>query len=460
MEQESKNIIGDGVKKKIVQDISDAPQKNFVSGIGRRSIRDIPIPQNGGVIKKKYAEPESKNLDENISEGPEEVLSRHSTPYKKETPKYVLWGIVLVSVLVLVFAITSLFSGATVTLVPKQQYITVNGSFMATQSTEDGPLNYQMVQISDTVSQVVESDSVQEVEQKARGSIVIFNAHSSASQTLIEQTRFETPDGKIYRIQEEITVPGQNTVNGETVPGQIEVTVYADQPGDAYNIGLTEFTIPGFKGDSRFENFYARSKTPMTSGFIGTKPVVDEETEERVSRELQQTLQDRLTSELQNRIAGKILIPENGTFFTFEPLPATQNNNGGVEVVLKGTLSAVGFTTAAVAEAILTQAGGATNNPVRIQNVEEISINLENAESFNIQNDQEIRVQMSGDAHLVWQFDEQVIKNELAGNKKSYLSTIPQSYESVDRAKAVIRPIWNRSFSSNPEDITIKIELE
>jgi len=64
--------------------------------------------------------------------------------------------------------------------------------------------------------------------------------------------------------------------NGKTVPGSIEVTVYADEPLSKYNIGLTDFTVPGFKGAPQFETFYARSKTPMTGGFTGMEPVVEE----------------------------------------------------------------------------------------------------------------------------------------------------------------------------------------
>ena len=65
-------------------------------------------------------------------------------------------------------------------------------------------------------------------------------------------------------------MPGESLVSGKTVPGSTETAVSADEAGKEYNIGKTDFTIPGFKGDARYSKFYARSKTDMEGGFIGT----------------------------------------------------------------------------------------------------------------------------------------------------------------------------------------------
>ena len=93
---------------------------------------------------------------------------------------------------------------------------------------------------------------------------------SSDPQRLITRTRFQSPEGLIYRIAESAVVPGKTTKNGVDTPGSIEVTVFADEAGDKYNIKKTDFTIPGFKSDaSRFKNIYARSSTDMTGGFVG-----------------------------------------------------------------------------------------------------------------------------------------------------------------------------------------------
>lgn len=105
--------------------------------------------------------------------------------------------------------------------------------------------------------------------QKARGTIVISNDYSSDSQPLISTTRFQTSDGKIFRLAESVTVPGTTIQNGKREPGVVEAVVIADEAGGNYNIAPSAFTIPGFKGSSKFDTFRAQSTKAFTGGGEG-----------------------------------------------------------------------------------------------------------------------------------------------------------------------------------------------
>ncbi|NMB92510.1 MAG: hypothetical protein GYA31_02720 [Parcubacteria group bacterium] len=93
-------------------------------------------------------------------------------------------------------------------------------------------------------------------ESKAKGVITIINNYSTSPQILVATTRFETSDGKIFRLDSRIVIPGATTKDGVLQPASIDVNVTADQPGPDYNIpACTEpckFTIPGFKGTDKF----------------------------------------------------------------------------------------------------------------------------------------------------------------------------------------------------------------
>lgn len=102
--------------------------------------------------------------------------------------------------------------------------------------------------------------------QKARGTIIISNEYSSDTQPLIATTRFETSDGKIFRLAESTTVPGMTIVDGKRQPGIAEAVVIADAPGDAYNISPADFTIPGFKGVPKYEKIRATSSKNFSGG--------------------------------------------------------------------------------------------------------------------------------------------------------------------------------------------------
>ena len=117
------------------------------------------------------------------------------------------------------------------------------------------------------------------VERKASGIITVFNAFSEESQELIEQTRFWTPDGKEYKTDRSIVIPGATTVDGKIVPSSIDVPVTAKDAGEEFNIGpVPRFRIPGFQGSSKYDGFYGESKGIMTGGFVGeTKVPTDED---------------------------------------------------------------------------------------------------------------------------------------------------------------------------------------
>lgn len=102
--------------------------------------------------------------------------------------------------------------------------------------------------------------------QKARGTLVITNEYSSDAQPLIATTRFETGDGKIFRLVESVTVPGVTIVDGKRQPGVVEAVVIADAPGDAYNIAPADFTITGFKGGVKYDKIRARSSKGFSGG--------------------------------------------------------------------------------------------------------------------------------------------------------------------------------------------------
>lgn len=104
--------------------------------------------------------------------------------------------------------------------------------------------------------------------QKAKGTITIYNEYSNTPQLLIASTRFETTDGKIFRLTQGVIVPGTSNSSDGIKPGVIEATVVADSAGSEYNIGASTFSIPGFKdsGSEKYSKFYAKSSQPMMGG--------------------------------------------------------------------------------------------------------------------------------------------------------------------------------------------------
>lgn len=129
---------------------------------------------------------------------------------------------------------------------------------------------------------------------KTGGFIYIYNAYSAVPQKLVAQTRFETKDGKIFRIQNPVIVPGAKMSGTKMIPSSIKAMVTSDVAGEEYQIGSSYFTIPGFKGSPKYAGFYAESTESMTP--IKNNSTLSSQEVERTKK----NLEDALVNELKN----------------------------------------------------------------------------------------------------------------------------------------------------------------
>ncbi|MDO8574668.1 MAG: hypothetical protein Q7R61_00075 [bacterium] len=125
------------------------------------------------------------------------------------------------------------------------------------------------------------------------GVIEIYNAYGVAPQKLVANTRFETKDGKIFRIQNSIIIPGAKMLNAKLTPSSIKAEVIGDGASNDYLIGPSYFTIPGFKETPKYAGFYALSVKPMAT--VENASVSKEELEKNKNE-----LRDKLAQELKS----------------------------------------------------------------------------------------------------------------------------------------------------------------
>ncbi len=153
--------------------------------------------------------------------------------------------------------------------------------------------------------------------KKATGNITIYNNHSSAPQSLVASTRFESPDGKIFRLVEAVTVPGAAVNDGKVTPSSITAKVIADRGGESYNIGSVEkWTIPGFKHTSKEKTFYGVSTETMRGGFTGKSAYPTDEDIKSAKEKSALTLEDGLKNLIKNEIPAGFKFVEDSSKFT------------------------------------------------------------------------------------------------------------------------------------------------
>ena len=425
----------------------------------RKTIRNIPLPDNRSrdielpspEVPNKYAESvKEKEI--------REPLETTETKNPKNTPRLILWGIAILSLVVVVLATLSIFFvRADIDIRPKQQKISLNATFSAVKDNVPDALVYQLITVSRTLGKQVPATGSEHVDKKSSGIIVVYNNYSTASQKIIKNTRFQSPDNLIYRIPNDITVPGRTVKNNNTVPGSIEVTVFADMPGEKYNIDLVDFTIPGFKGDPRFKEIYARSKTKMTGGFSGDVKKVSPADETQASQAIEKDLKDKIIVDVAKQIPEGFILYDGGAFFTFETLPQTNTGDNTVTLNEKVTLQGFMFNKKALAREIAKKAIPTSGtNEIELTDLPKLSFDIPGRDSIIPDAVSSVTFTLKGETLAIWGYDEKKLKNDLAGQLRKNLNQILTNYPQIENARASVTPFWKRSFPENPDKINIK----
>src|SRR3989344_31633 len=161
----------------------------------------------------------------------------------------------------------------------------------------DGIIPGQYFLLSKSGSKTIEtSKEGNSLPVKTGGFIHIYNAYSPASQKLVAQTRFETKDGKIFRIQNPVIVPGAKMSGAKMTPSSIKVKVVSDTAGEEYQIGPSYFTIPGFKESQKYAGFYAESAESMTP--IQNNSMLSSQEIEKTKKNLENALVNELKNDI------------------------------------------------------------------------------------------------------------------------------------------------------------------
>jgi len=169
-----------------------------------------------------------------------------------------------------------------------------------------------------TVTQKFPTTEIKNIENKAKGTIRIYNAYSSEPQVLIATTRFLSKEGKLFRLVNKVTVPGAKIENGKIVPSYVDAEVIADKAGEDYNIGPTTFTIPAFEGTPRYSKFYAESFSKMTGGYIGTAKIVGQSDFEKAKSQIINIASISLNEELKSKLKKGDIVLDDAKIFTLD----------------------------------------------------------------------------------------------------------------------------------------------
>ena len=462
----------------------------------RRSIRNIPIP-NGGKRKVStipitikdsvqkteptpFVAPEEapvSNLSSKISET-RDIKNNDAYEYyypkdKSESKQqdglfrqskrktFVFGTIIVILIAVFVVSMMTVFASATISINPKTERVAVDTKIVgAKNEVMESDVRFEVIKLSELKTVSVEATGEEAVELKASGKIVIYNNFSSEPQRLIVRTRFENPEGLIYRIPESVIVPGKIVKGGVGTPGSVEVEIFADEAGEKYNIKKSDFTIPGFKNDAaRFKNFYARSSTDITNGFIGKRKTVAPADKQTALQNIDTEAKINLKKSLETKIPDGLTLLSDSIIYKSREL-SQKEETSSVLIGKEVTAYAIMLNKQDLSKKIINEY---ISNSTDWSNIKPIINDFSLLKIMNTPGDFEtsdkINLQIGGQATIVADIDTNIISQRLLGAPKGDARKLMDEFAGILSITATVRPVWKQSFPKNPSKIYVQTTI-
>jgi hypothetical protein len=419
--------------------------------------------------KKIVQEDEETEEEEEGERREDETLAAVNTrrpweePEEEERSNKKVYGwifAIIVIAAIAFYAVTALFDHATIVIDFQQTPWTYQNNFVADASSSatgiNGTTNVIPAQIfttSKNVTQLFPASAVQNVSLKAQGMITIYNDYSAKPQELVATTRFLTPNGQIFRITNNVTVPGATMTNGTIAPSSITAPIVADQPGPAYNIGpVAKLTIPGFQNDpGREAGFYGAITASTTGGFTGTKavPTASDIASAKASTTalLEAALQGGFSGSYPNNF--KILDGATSVAVTKVVVNTSTDSNGNFSVFGVATLQAIGFDESALKTYLLSLAQTQEQNSV----FSTINLNYSSVAANFTQG--EVSFSLSVQATLEPQFSASQFQSTIAGTSISSARAAIAGLPQLSNGTISVWPFWLWDIPTNPNKVHI-----
>lgn len=441
-------------RQRAVSDIVAVVPQGLVEGVPKaEKTRTEESPPAGSDGDAETSKKQKKEREEK-EEAPERT---------KITPKRVLVYLGSAALAALIFTgLTTVLPRAEIELNMEKKNLDFVGMMIASADIKENSFSRDEVSIrgvsfleKKNITKAYPASGKNYVERKATGEIVIYNNFSSAPQNLVATTRFAAPDGKIYRLNNTITVPGATGTAGKLVSSSIRALVTADKAGEEYNLSPgARFRIPGFEGSPKYEGFHAELKGSISGGFVGESSLPSEEDINSARADAEKSLEEVLKTQLLFNLPPEVKILDNAYQFKVSDtrINETANEENKFTITVYGETKLIGFREAELVEVIGKGLIAKSGNDFKPENYE-----LEYGDPV-LSPDGVLKAPIKFKSVWTRTFDSNQFKSEAAGKKQADLQALVSSIPGIQSGEARLWPFWVRNVPKDIDRIILDVK--
>jgi microcompartment protein CcmL/EutN len=394
-------------------------------------------------------------------------IKRPKVPNFRRLQRRVMWVGVAAFLVVGYLAAMFFLTSAKVTLYAAGTRVSIDTTFSVDPSLKatdpaKAVLAGQLVSESKDLSGPFVPSGKKDAGTKATGTITVSNSYDTSPHTLVAGTRFQAPDGKIFKSTADGSVPGATVglSGGQIVlsPGMSSpITVESDQVGDSYNEAPAKYSIPGYSAAMQAK--INGQGTQMSGGTTKTVTIVAQSDVDTEKAALLAKDADTIARDLQSRVpTGYIMLPASQTTSatTVNPSPVVggEGETGSLAIKVTYTVLAVKQSEYAGLLHEQEQKQVGDTNQVYADGLSTAQVTVGDKDTSGRQS-----FHLTTEAYGGARLDKLKIAASLKGVRFGDAVTLAQGLPGVSRADVTIWPIWVSSMPARPDKISITIQV-
>lgn len=303
---------------------------------------------------------------------------------------------------------------------------------------------------------------VENLSKQSHGIIRMYNTENTSPQKLLVNTFIEDKNGRSYKIDSTIIIPGYKIVDNKIIPGQIDVNIKSFLPGLIYNnnnIGEV-FYINSFKGTSKYKKIYGELIHELSGGISGTVYTPNENELMKLNDIANSTFRSNLVKNIKAYVSDEYILYDGALLFSYKINDEIYSNTPETKINIEGYAQAVILNKKTLINYIIKK----EFNNISENEINEIEvIGIDNLVfKWDIPNQvidkdlKNISFSLSGTLHFKWNPDLNNLKNKLVEYDKKNILKVFEDDPGILSANIKIFPPWKKYLPKKINKIYIK----
>lgn len=392
------------------------------------------------IVKKEHA---TKNFYK-------DAAGKSGVNHSGSRMKKIMLGIGMIVVIVF-FTLSNAFAHATVIIKNSENVETL------TEVLLPQPVTYTALTKNKEKIVTIDNPVQVNIQKKAVGEVVLYNNFSTAPYELIASTRLQTANGSVYRLLNDIKIPGKKVVAGKSTPGSITTKVEADAPGDIYNArpGI-ELRIPGLiKGTGKYVNIYGKTANQFTGGQTGKTIDTSSQSVAAAIDEAKKQVGEQVISEFNQSNPEFMVLPDS--IQITHSVGTVSTTDGASQIKVPITVKAIGLSKTNLL-ASLDSYFADKKIKADSASLNQLTFSVSTTENDTILKDK-FNIKATGQVVVTPTVSGAEISEKIAGKKANIaLEEMKSIVSTQNEVEIKIWPFWKNTVPNTPDKIEILFE--